>query len=108
MKIILASVISSLLLLASAGSAQVVNVATVRSTVLTNEPAPSSTCVLTLAGDLNPLGVILAGACGTLVAGDCIEVTGTVMHSPITTGYVVDEVQLVGTIFGLLETSECE
>lgn len=108
--------------LATAANAAPFNVATVRGTVITNEP-DCTTCSLStphgcylsmqtgVGGE--PFSVSLpAGVdeddCNTLAEGDCVEVTGEVSNIYLVSGFSMSSIQLLGTMWIDAGTEACE
>lgn len=106
--------------LATAANAAPVNVATVRGTVITNEPdciacsfgVPHG-CYLSMQTGGEPFNVALPGGvdeddCNLLEEGDCVEVTGEVSNVFLVSGFSMSSIQLLGTMWINAGTEACE
>ena len=117
---ILIALLLAVACLATAASAAPINVATVRGTVISNEPdciycnlSTPHGCYLSMHTGGEPFSVALpAGVdeddCALLVEGDCVEVTGEVMNIYLVSGFSMSSIQLAGTMWINAGTSACE
>jgi hypothetical protein len=106
--------------LPAVSNAAPINTATVRSTILSNEPdciacsfgVPHGCYVSMQTGDSVFSVSLPAGVdeddCSVLEEGDCIEVSGEVANYPLTTGFSMSSIQLIGSMWTNAGTSACE
>jgi hypothetical protein len=117
---ILIALLLAVACLATAANAAPFNTATVRSTVLSNEPdciacsfgVPHGCYISMQTGD-SAFSVSLPGGvdeddCSVLEEGDCIEVSGEVANLPLTSGFSMSSIQLIGSTWANAGTSACE
>jgi hypothetical protein len=117
---ILVALLLAVACLATAAHAAPFNVATVRGTVITNEPdcitcsfgVPHG-CYLSMQTGGEPFNVALPGGvdeedCNALEEGDCIEVTGEVSNVYLVSGFSMSSIQLLGSMWSDAGTSACE
>ena len=106
--------------LPAVSNAAPINTATVRSTVLSNEPGciacsfgvPHGCYISMQTGDSVFSVSLPAGVdeddCSVLEEGDCIEVSGEVANYPLFTGFSMSSIQLIGSMWTNAGTSACE
>jgi len=105
-KILMALLLTAACLPAAANAAPF-NVATVRGTVISNEPdcltcGPGSHgCFLSMQTGGDPFYVALpaGGDCDTIEEDDCIEVTGEVVNVLLVSGFSMSSIQLAGSMW---------
>jgi len=117
---ILVALLLAVACLATAANAAPINVATVRGTVITNEPdcilctfGPPHGCYLSMQTGGEPFNVALPGGvdeddCNLLEEGDCVEVTGEVSNVYLVSGFSMSSIQLLGTMWINAGTEACE
>jgi hypothetical protein len=117
---ILVALLLAVACLATAANAAPFNVATVRGTVITNEPdcilctvGPPHGCYLSMQTGGEPFNVALPGGvdeddCNLLEEGDCVEVTGEVSNVYLVSGFSMSSIQLLGTMWINAGTEACE
>ncbi len=105
--------------LATAANAAPTNVATVRGTVLSNEPdcltcspGPHG-CYISMQTGGDPFNVALpAGVdeddCASLEEDDCVQVTGEVVNVLLVSGFSMSSIQLAGSMWINAGASACE
>ena len=116
---ILIALLLAVACLATAANAAPINVATVRGTVISNEPdclfcSPGSHgCLISMQTGSDPFNVALpAGVdeddCASLEEGDCVEITGEVVNVLLVSGFSMSSIQLAGTMWINAGASACE
>jgi len=117
---ILVALLLAVACLATAANAAPINVATVRGTVVSNEPdcitcslSTPHGCYLSMQTGIDPFNVALPPGvdeddCASLQVGDCVQVTGEVVNLFLISGFSISSIQLAGSMWINAGISACE